>query len=150
MKNFKKSEKTSKWIPPKSPYNLIQEELHEDPWKILVACVFCNLTRRFTAEPVLRQFFKFYPTPKKAMNANICKLEEMLKPIGLSSKRAKTLVRMSREYLEKDWKEPIELYGIGKYGNDAWKIFCTQGWKDVQPKDHALSWYHDWLISNYA
>ncbi len=150
MKNFKKLEKTSKWIPPKSPYNLIQEELYEDPWKILVACVFCNLTRRFTAEPVLRQFFKAYPTPKKAMNANISKLEEMLKPIGLSSKRAKTLVRMSREYIEKDWKEPIELYGIGKYGNDAWKIFCTQGWKNVQPKDHALSWYHDWLIANCA
>lgn len=150
MKSSKKLEKINDWHPPKSPYGLIQEELYEDPWKILVACVFCNLTRRFTAEPIMREFFDLYPTPNDAMNANSSRLEEMLKPIGLSARRAKTLIRMSKEYLEKDWKEPIELYGIGKYGNDAWKIFCTPDWKNAQPKDHALNWYHDWLIANYA
>ena len=56
----------------------------------------------------------------------------------------------SKEYLDKEWNEPIELFGIGKYGNDAWKIFCTSGWRDVKPKDHALSWYHDWLVENYS
>lgn len=150
MKNSKKSDETNRWSPPRSPYGLIQEDLYEDPWKILVACIFCNLTRRFTAEPIMRKFFELYPTPDDAMNADLLSLEKMLKPIGLSSKRAQTLTRMSREYLEKDWSEPIELYGIGKYGNDAWKIFCTADWKDAQPKDHALNWYYEWLINNYA
>ena len=45
------------WVPPKSPYNLIQEQLWEDPWKIFVACIFCNLTRRVDAEPYMWQFF---------------------------------------------------------------------------------------------
>ena len=49
------------WKPPKSPYNLIQEQLYEDPWKILVACIFCNLTRRNTAEPLIWEYFEKYP-----------------------------------------------------------------------------------------
>lgn len=139
---------TNNWNPPKSPFGLIQEELYKDPWKVLVSCVFCNLTRRFTAEPIMRKFFDLYPTPQDAMNAQEDFLADLLKPIGLSKRRAKTLVTMSREYLEKNWSEPIELYGIGKYGNDAWKIFCTPAWKDAQPKDRALNWYHEWLIKN--
>tara|TARA_R100000152_G_C6698715_1_gene128709 strand:- start:209 stop:535 length:327 start_codon:yes stop_codon:yes gene_type:complete len=108
------------------------------------------LTRRNTAEPLIWEYFEKYPCPESARQANIEELENFLKPIGLSSRRAKALVRMSQEYLDKDWKEPIELYGIGKYANDAWKIFCTSAWKEVKPKDHALTWYHDWLINNYA
>lgn len=138
------------WKPPRSPYKLIQEELYEDPWKVLVACVFCNLTRRHTAEPLMWKFFSDYPTPQDAAAADPSDLEDLLKPIGLSSRRAKTLKTMSRQYTETDWKEPIELYGIGKYANDAWKIFCTPDWKSVAPKDHALNWYHAWLMENFA
>jgi len=32
------------WIPPRSPFNLVQEELFHDPWKLLVATVFLNRT----------------------------------------------------------------------------------------------------------
>lgn len=138
------------WKPPKSPYDLIQEQLYEDPWKVLVSCVFCNLTRRHTAEPLLWKFFSAYPSPGAAAQARLEDLENLLKPIGLSSRRAQTLKRMSHEYLNLDWDEPIELYGIGKYANDAWKIFCTTGWRKVTPKDHALNWYHSWLVEKFA
>jgi methyl-CpG-binding domain protein 4 len=136
------------WKPPKSPYDLIQEHLYQDPWRVLVACIFCNLTRRHTAEPLLWKFFKMYPTPSAAMKANPPDLESFLKPIGMSKRRSLTLIRMSKEYLDDEWDEPIELYGIGKYANDAWKIFCTENWKDVQPNDHALTWYHEWALEN--
>ena len=134
----------------KSPFNLIQEHLHDDPWKILVACIFCNLTRRHTAEPLLWKFFEMYPKASAAALADEKAIESLIQPIGLSKRRAKTLVRMSKEYIAKSWKEPVELYGIGKYANDAWKIFCTDKWKNVQPKDHALVWYHDWLLENHG
>ena len=29
-----------KWKPPKSPFNLIQEELYEEPWKLLLGKFF--------------------------------------------------------------------------------------------------------------
>ena len=138
------------WNPPKSPFDLVQEHLYEDPWRVLVACIFCNLTRRKTAEPIMWNFFNKYPTPVKASSACEESLKRLLLPLGLSSKRAKTLKRMSKEYLEKDWKEPIELYGLGKYANDAWKIFCTPKWKSAEPKDHALVWYHEWLLENHS
>lgn len=32
------------WIPPKSPFNLVQEILFHDPWKLLVATIFLNKT----------------------------------------------------------------------------------------------------------
>ena len=32
------------WTPPKSPYNLIQENLYHDPWKLLVATILLNKT----------------------------------------------------------------------------------------------------------
>lgn len=35
------------------------------------------------------------------------------------------------QYLTMDWQYPIELYGIGKYGNDSYRIFCTPEWKEV-------------------
>ncbi|GIY97882.1 methyl-CpG-binding domain protein 4 [Caerostris extrusa] len=28
-----------KWLPPRSPYNLIQEDLYHDPWKMLIATI---------------------------------------------------------------------------------------------------------------
>ena len=31
-----------------------------------------------------------------------------------------------------EWRYPIELYGIGKYGNDSYRIFCTSEWREVQ------------------
>ena len=32
------------YTPPASPFHLIQEELHDDPWKVLVATIFLNRT----------------------------------------------------------------------------------------------------------
>ncbi len=138
------------WIPPKSPYNLIQEHLWEDPWKIFVACIFCNLTKRVDAEPYMWKFFKKYPSPKFAAKEDPEEIEKMIQPLGLSRRRSRTLVRMSNDYLSKDWKEsPDVLYGIGKYGSDAYRIFCQGRWRDVSPKDHALNDYHNFLSEIY-
>lgn len=35
------------------------------------------------------------------------------------------------EYLTKQWRYPIELHGIGKYGNDSYRIFCVGEWRQV-------------------
>ena len=42
-----------------------------------------------------------------------------------------TCVFNSDEYLTKSWTYPDELYGIGKYGSDSYRIFCVNEWKDV-------------------
>ena len=138
------------WNPPKSPYNLIQEQLWQDPWKIFVACIFCNLTKRVQSEPYMWKFFEKYPDAYAASREDPVNIEKMITHLGLSKRRSKALVMMSRDYIEKDWCEnPEKLYGIGKYATDAYRIFCLGEWQSVKPKDGALVNYHNFLKETY-
>ncbi|XP_042679707.1 methyl-CpG-binding domain protein 4 [Centrocercus urophasianus] len=138
-----------KWTPPRSPFNLVQETLFHDPWKLLIATIFLNKTSGKMAIPVLWEFLRKYPSPEVARTADWKEMSELLRPLGLYALRAKTIIKFSDEYLHKQWKYPIELHGIGKYGNDSYRIFCVNEWKEVQPQDHKLSVYHTWLWENY-
>ncbi|XP_070594410.1 LOW QUALITY PROTEIN: methyl-CpG-binding domain protein 4 [Erythrolamprus reginae] len=138
-----------KWTPPRSPFNLVQETLFHDPWKLLIATIFLNKTSGKMAIPVMWEFFKKYPSPNIARTTNWKEMSELLKPLGLYQLRAKTIVKFSDEYLVKQWKYPIELHGIGKYGNDSYRIFCVDEWKEVEPQDHKLNIYHSWLWENH-
>jgi len=139
------------WKPPKSPYNLIQEQLWQDPWKIFVACIFCNLTKRVQSEPYMWRFFNAYPDPESAAHANPDDIQKMIEPLGLSQRRSKALVNMSKDYMQKEWKDrPESLYGIGKYASDAYRIFCVGDWESVSPKDGALVNYHNFLKKTYS
>lgn len=141
----------SNWIPPKSPYNLIQEHFWEDPWKLFVACIFCNLTKRVEAEPYMWKFFERYPDPSSAAQANPDDIALMIQPLGLSQRRSRALVKMSGGYIRGGWeRQPELLYVIGKYGKASYDIFILGRWKEIdRPNDHALAWYWDWLWKNY-
>ena len=143
------------WIPPKSPYDLLQERFWPNEWKILVVCLMLNQTSRKQVEPMIEDFFKMYPDPQSILKADEEVLFSFLKPLGLANKRSKTLKKFSAQFLEEDWKTAKDLYGCGKYADDAWRIFCLGDWKEVSPKDHALVFYHnfltnDWKESSYA
>ncbi|XP_060036647.1 methyl-CpG-binding domain protein 4 isoform X2 [Erinaceus europaeus] len=156
-----------KWTPPRSPFNLIQETLFHDPWKLLIATIFLNRTSGKMAIPVLWEFLEKYPSAEVARAADWRDVSELLKPLGLYDLRAKTIIKFSDEYLTKQWRYPIELHGIGKYGNDSYRIFCVNEWKQglclltgalspevlcllqVHPEDHKLNKYHDWLWENH-
>ncbi|XP_004477293.1 methyl-CpG-binding domain protein 4 isoform X3 [Dasypus novemcinctus] len=138
-----------KWTPPRSPFNLVQETLFHDPWKLLIATIFLNRTSGKMAIPVLWEFLEKYPSAEVARTADWREVSELLKPLGLYDLRAKTIIKFSDEYLTKQWKYPIELHGIGKYGNDSYRIFCINEWKQVHPQDHKLNKYHDWLWENH-
>lgn len=141
----RKSQFAPNWIPPKSPFNLIQESLFHDPWKLLIATIFLNRTSGSKAIPVMWDFFKRYPNPEITRMADWKHIAELLQSLGLHEKRAKIIIRFSEEFLTKDWTYPKELYGIGKYGDDSYRIFCLGDWKNVTPNDHKLNFYHQWL-----
>ncbi|KAJ3586511.1 hypothetical protein NHX12_012909 [Muraenolepis orangiensis] len=137
-----------KWTPPRSPFNLVQETLFHNPWKLLVATIFLNKTSGKMAIPVLWEFFERYPSAEVTQHADWGPMAELMKPLGLFELRAKIIVRFSEEYLCKQWRYPIELHGIGKYGNDSYRIFCVEEWRQVTPQDHKLNSYHAWLVEN--
>ncbi|XP_059505520.1 methyl-CpG-binding domain protein 4 isoform X2 [Stegostoma tigrinum] len=138
----------AKWIPPRSPFNLVQETLFHDPWKLLIATILLNKTSGKKAIPVLWDFLERYPSAEVARVADWKEIAALLKPLGLYELRAKAIIKFSDEFLTKQWKYPIELHGIGKYGNDSYRIFCVKEWKEVQPRDHKLNKYWEWLWAN--
>uniref|UniRef100_A0A8C8SQB0 Methyl-CpG-binding domain protein 4 n=1 Tax=Pelusios castaneus TaxID=367368 RepID=A0A8C8SQB0_9SAUR len=138
-----------KWTPPRSPFNLVQEILFHDPWKLLIATIFLNKTSGKMAIPALWEFLEKYPSPDVARTSDWKEMADLLKPLGLYEIRAKTIIKFSDEFLTKQWKYPIELHGIGKYGNDSYRIFCVNEWKEVHPQDHKLNKYHAWLWENH-
>ena len=99
-----------------SPYLLLQEIYREHPWRMLVCCIMLNCTSRKQVDQVRDQFFKLWPTPQSAMNADEEKMQEIIALLGFKAKRTKTIMRFSKEFLENQWIEPKELHGIGKYG----------------------------------
>lgn len=133
------------WVPPASPYDLIQEKLWPNEWKILIACQLLNQTTRKQLDKVIDKFFCRWPDPQSLLVATPEEIGDVLRPLGFWQRRPKSLLRFSKEYLEKEWSEPITLHGVGKYANDAWRIFIRGDWQEVEPKDHALIAYHSWL-----
>ncbi|RUS78236.1 hypothetical protein EGW08_014005 [Elysia chlorotica] len=143
-----KLKRDASWVPPKSPFFLVQESLFHDPWKLLVATIFLNKTTGRQAIPTLWKFLNHWPTPEQACQGDEEEMAEVLFPIGLNYTRAHTIKKFSEEFLTKNWTYPIELHGIGKYGNDSYRIFCVNEWKQVEPSDHKLNDYHQWLTAN--
>lgn len=149
LTNLQPISKKILWIPPKSPYNLIQEILFHDAWKLLIATIFLHKTTATAAIPRLFEFFNLCPTAEVTCITNSKEIEHLMKPLGLSHRKANIITRFSIEYLNKSWRYPSELYGIGKYGNDSYRIFCVNEWRLVQPTDHKLNLYHKWLFKLY-
>jgi methyl-CpG-binding domain protein 4 len=133
------------WTPPKSPHGLIQEDLWPNEWKILVSCLLLNLTTRKQVDKVIDDLFVMYPTPQALADAQEEDLHDLLRSLGMWRKRAKTLIRFSREFMSSEWTTAKELHGCGKYADDAWHIFCVGDWQNTAPADHALNDYYNFL-----
>jgi|TARA_R110000796_G_scaffold34059_1_gene88099 methyl-CpG-binding domain protein 4 len=120
---------------------LLQEIYQPDGWKMLTCCMLLNLTNRKQVDTIRDELFSKYPTPKDMMNANQSELAELLKPLGLYNRRAKSLKKMSEGYV-KGFKSVDELYGIGQYAKDSWEIFQNNN-RNVNPTDKVLLAYLD-------
>jgi methyl-CpG-binding domain protein 4 len=104
--------------------------------------MFLNQTKRKQVDGIRNEFFLKYPDATHLSNAVESELVEMMRPLGFYNKRAKGLIRFSREWLG-EWKDPIELHGIGQYARDSWTLFVENGMVD-DPSDHVLKDYVKW------
>jgi hypothetical protein len=107
-------------------------------------------------EKVVAELFKEFPSPKCCDHRYMqfymaCRMEdrliEILKPLGLGTKRASRLIRMTTQYLDSELLHgdkyevyPIKAYsGCGEYARDAWILFVLK--KPCDPKDRLLKKY---------
>ena len=114
---------------------MVQQQV-KSKWQHMVGVICLNQTYRKQVKQVLPKLFKRYPNPKAYLRGKLKTQENMLKPLGMWSVRAKRLRQMSKEYLTWDGIEASDLHGIGKYGSDSYKIFYKNEIpNDVQDKE---------------
>lgn len=133
------------WIPPRSPYSLIQEDIFPDEWLMLIVCMMLNCTRRKQVEKVLPEFRKRWPTPQDFLRADIAEIEDVCRPLGFAVRRTHNMRSMTERYLAAPWQRARELPGIGEYAAASWEIFCQGVFQDKSPNDHALTQYYNWF-----
>ena len=114
---------------------MVQQQV-KSKWQHMVGVICLNQTYRKQVKEVLPKLFKRYPNPKAYLRGRLKTQQNMLKPLGMWSVRAKRLRQMSKEYLTWDGNEASDLHGIGKYGSASYKIFYKNEIpEDVQDKE---------------
>ena len=102
----------------------------------MVGVMCLNLTYRKQVKKLLPKLFKRYPNAVAFIRGRYNTQERMLRPLGMSTVRAKRMRQMSLDFLSWDHKDATDLHGIGKYGSDSYKIFYKNEIPDdVQDKE---------------
>ena len=114
---------------------MVQQQV-KSKWQHMVGVICLNQTYRKQVKQVLPELFKRYPNAKAFLRGRLSTQQNILRPLGMWSVRAKRLRQMSKEYLNWDGVEASDLHGIGKYGSDSYKIFYKNEIPaDVQDKE---------------
>ena len=101
---------------------MVQQQV-KSIWQHMVGVICLNKTRREKVKNMLPTFFDEFPTAIHLLQSDKDKIAEMLKDLGMKHVRANRLWRMSQDYLGWDGEDATELFGIGKYGSDSYRIF---------------------------
>jgi methyl-CpG-binding domain protein 4 len=103
---------------------LIQEEYLDNPWRMMVCCICLNQTNNKQVRPILDILFSIVPDPASAISCEKERISECLKSTGFQNIKADRIKKMSQKWIE-GFRNPSELPGIGKYGQDSWDIFIN-------------------------
>jgi len=104
---------------------LIQEEYLDNPWRMMVCCICLNQTNNKQVRPILDILFSVVPDPASAISCEKERISECLKSTGFQNIKADRIKKMSQKWIE-GFRNPSELPGIGKYGQDSWDIFINR------------------------
>ena len=118
---------------------MVQQQV-SSVWQHMVGVICLNQTSRHQVKRVLPELFKNCPTPELFLKTAPSLLKAILKPLGMVNIREKRIRQMSKDILTWDGEDATELYGIGKYGSDSYRLF----YKNEIPEnvsDHELKRY---------
>ena len=114
---------------------MVQQQVKSE-WQHMVGVMCLNLTYRKQVKKLLPKFFKRYPNASTFLRGRYNAQEKMLRPLGMSTVRAKRMRQMSLDFLSWNRKDATDLHGIGKYGSDSYRIFYKNEIPDdVQDKE---------------
>ena len=114
---------------------MVQQQV-ENKWQHMVGVICLNQTGRKKVKKILPSFFKKFPTPEVLLQSNIDVIATLLEELGMKYVRSQRIWRMSCDFINWDGKDAKELFGIGKYGSDSYRIFYKHEIPDnVQDKE---------------
>ena len=94
---------------------------HQNTFELLIAVVLSAQTTDVGVNKITPTLFKAYPTPVEMMHADIKDIEEKIKTIGLYRNKAKNIILLSKQLVEKHQgvvpgeREDLEaLSGVGR------------------------------------
>ena len=121
---------------------MVQQQVRS-VWQHMIGVMCLNLTYRKQVKKLLPKLFKRYPNATAFIRGRYNTQERMLRPLGMSTVRAKRMRQMSLDFLSWNRKDATDLHGIGKYGSDSYRIFYKNEIpKDVEDKE--LKRYINW------
>mmetsp|Transcript_16948 Transcript_16948/g.28616 ORF Transcript_16948/g.28616 Transcript_16948/m.28616 type:complete len:358 (+) Transcript_16948:263-1336(+) len=135
--------------PPPSPNELMQEFYAHDTWQLLICCVLMSrVSSHNVKHNTIAAFFKRYPTPSDALDADPEEVLRIITPLGLFPTRMRSIVEVSRHFLEMPefilgLKPPYKVYGIGEFGYHSYLLFCRSNFA-IAPGDRALKAFVEW------
>ena len=118
---------------------MVQQQV-DNAWQHMVGVICLNQTHRKQVKRILPDFFKRWPTHISILQDTREDVEEMIAPLGMRRVRSERIYRMSEQFESWDGEDATELYGIGKYGSDSYRLF----YKNEIPEnvgDHELKRY---------
>ncbi|CAI5532556.1 unnamed protein product [Closterium sp. Naga37s-1] len=106
-----------------SPYNLIQEGLTNDPWRVLVASMLLEGHPSNMVRLGVRRLFQNLPSADDVLSSDIQTLQQIVGSAGFHERWAKNLLIFTREFSSGNWARITDLPGVGRYVADAYAIF---------------------------
>lgn len=118
---------------------MVQQQV-DNVWQHMVGVICLNCTNRKQVKRVLPKFFAKWPTSDQLLQATKEEIKQVIETLGMKNIRAERLYRMSEQFENWDGEDAADLYGIGKYGSDSYRLF----YKNEIPEDvgdHELNRY---------
>ena len=118
---------------------MVQQQV-DNVWQHMVGVICLNCTNRKQVKRVLPKFFAKWSTSDQLLQATKEEIKQVIETLGMKNIRAERLYRMSEQFEHWDGEDAADLYGIGKYGSDSYRLFYKQEIpEDVG--DHELKRY---------
>ena len=94
---------------------------NRDPYQVLIRTILSQRSKDENTDLASERLFKVYPTPKSLAQGDLTEIEELIKPAGLYTAKAKNIREVARILIEQyrsqvpmELTEMIKLPGVGR------------------------------------